>query len=137
HATVTDDVYEGYFIPKGRLRQQFRLMLREDPRWTNPDAFDPSRHLTASGELASKSTTEISGSPVFGFGRRKCPGRFVAENTLWAAIASILVAFKILPADEARGRKVVEFREGVGRMPISFPCVVQPRECYHGVLADL
>jgi len=83
HASVTDDIYEGYFIPKGTLIiVNSWLMLREDPRWTNPDVFDPSRPLTASGELASKSTTEISGSPVFGFGRRKFPGRFVAENTL-------------------------------------------------------
>ncbi|EIW80565.1 cytochrome P450 [Coniophora puteana RWD-64-598 SS2] len=131
HATTSDDIYEGYFIPKGKL------MLREDPRWTNPEVFDPSRHLTTSGNLVSKVGTEISGSPAFGFGRRKCPGRFVAENTLWAAVASALAAFKIFPADEGRKRGGVEFREGVARVPISFPCVFEPREGYRSVLADL
>lgn len=42
----------------------------------------------------------------FGFGRRICPGRYLALNSVWLALASIVAVFDVeLPVDEF-GRKV-------------------------------
>jgi cytochrome P450 len=35
---------------------------------------------------------------AFGFGRRRCPGLHLADQALYAAIASILAGFEIGPA---------------------------------------
>ncbi|KEZ41192.1 hypothetical protein SAPIO_CDS7275 [Scedosporium apiospermum] len=60
--------------------------IYKDPESFNPDRYDPSSH-GAPGEPR----------PVghFGFGRRSCVGQFLADNTCWIAIATILSAFKI------------------------------------------
>jgi len=137
HSTSSEDVYDGFFIPKGTIiLPNAWLMVREDSRWTNPDVFYPSRHLTASGDLASASTTEISGSAAFGFGRRKCPGRFMAENTLWISIASILAAFTITPAKGSEARRSVEMKDGFARTPVAFPCNIKPRMGYEELLGS-
>ena len=41
---------------------------------------------------------------AFGFGRRKCPGRALALDTMWITIASMLAVFEFLPATDAEGR---------------------------------
>lgn len=40
-------------------------------------------------------------TPAFGFGRRTCPGRFMADNSVYIAIASILAVFDVTPAPGA------------------------------------
>lgn len=60
--------------------------LRVDGSW-NPDARDPS--------------------VAFGFGRRICPGRFIARETLWIAIASILSSFTISAARDENGKELI------------------------------
>ena len=38
---------------------------------------------------------------IFGFGRRICPGRYFALDTIWLAIANVLAAFSLeKPLDE-------------------------------------
>ena len=38
---------------------------------------------------------------AFGFGRRKCPGRYLAMDSLWIAMAYLLTCFNIeKPVDE-------------------------------------
>ena len=43
---------------------------------------------------------------VFGFGRRICPGRYMAYENLWISIACILAVFDIDKAKDALGRPV-------------------------------
>lgn len=45
-------------------------------------------------------------STAFGYGRRICPGRFVAEGQLWITVASILAAFDINPGRDRNGNIV-------------------------------
>ncbi|KAG6910304.1 hypothetical protein DXG01_011701 [Tephrocybe rancida] len=59
HSTVDDDVYNGYFIPKGRA------MWRDERVYAQPEEFRPERFLNADGTVNSKFP------PTFGFGRRK------------------------------------------------------------------
>jgi len=53
----------------------------------DPEVFRPERFLEANLRDPSQF--------VFGFGRRICPGRYMANNTLFIAITAILQLFSI------------------------------------------
>ncbi|KAG1782160.1 cytochrome P450 [Suillus placidus] len=103
HATTNDDVYGGYFIPKGTvvMVNQWALSRDED---IFPDAsrFDPTRHLTADGQLKDPFVNHFA----FGHGRRVCPGRWFAENSLWTATAAILAVLRIDHARDSNGDRI-------------------------------
>ncbi|KAG2110336.1 cytochrome P450 [Suillus discolor] len=103
HATLSDDVYDGYFIPKGAvvIVNQWALSRDED---IFPDAsrFDPSRHLTVDGKLKDPFANHFA----FGHGRRVCPGRWFAENALWTAAATILAVSRIDHAKDSNGDRI-------------------------------
>ncbi|KAG2346057.1 cytochrome P450 [Suillus weaverae] len=106
HATTNDDVYGGYFIPKVRLGtvvmvNQWALSRDED---IFPDAsrFDPTRHLTADGQLKDPFVNHFA----FGHGRRVCPGRWFAENSLWTATAAVLAVLRIDHARDSNGDRI-------------------------------
>ncbi|KAG0694426.1 cytochrome P450 [Suillus ampliporus] len=103
HAALNDDVYGGYFIPKGAtiIVNQWAVSRDED---TFPDAsrFDPSRHLTVDGQLKDHFVNHIA----FGHGRRICPGRWFVENGLWTATAAILAVLRIDHAKDSNGDRI-------------------------------
>jgi len=45
-------------------------------------------------------------SVAFGYGRRVCPGRFMAEAQVWISIACILSVFDISPAMDGNGQPI-------------------------------
>ncbi|KAJ3981203.1 hypothetical protein F5890DRAFT_573149 [Lentinula detonsa] len=63
--------------------------------------FNPDRFLR--NDLAVVDPVSVA----FGYGRRICPGRFMAESQLWISIACILSAFEIKPGNDERGRPIV------------------------------
>jgi cytochrome P450 len=68
---------------------------RETNDGADPNAFIPKRFLD--GKIADPY------SYAFGFGRRLCPGKAFAEESLFILISSILATFQISPAlDETR-----------------------------------
>jgi len=67
---------------------------------------------------------------AFGYGRRICPGRLVADDTLWLAFTSILSMFSVEILPDKSGRYVVptpEFSEGLAHHPVPFDCNVAIR----------
>ena len=72
-------------------------MAHDETRYPNPHTFIPERFLNDDGSLKPNDTEHIA----FGFGRRICAGRHIADTTVWIAIAKMLAVFKILnPLDE-------------------------------------
>ncbi|KAJ7639524.1 hypothetical protein FB45DRAFT_1055615 [Roridomyces roridus] len=67
----------------------------------------------------------------FGFGRRSCPGKNVALQTIFIAVVRILWAFNIIPHRDETGVLVVpsadDFSAGLLRRPAPFPCRFEPR----------
>ncbi|KAG6331183.1 hypothetical protein ID866_7904 [Astraeus odoratus] len=126
HSTTTSDIYNGYYIPKGSI-VIFNVwaMSRNCP---DPERFDPGRHLTPDGQL----TLEAQQNNIlfFGFGRRVCPGRFFADNALWAAAAIMLSALRFEKARDDSGNLIqVEpaFTHGQVSHPMPFSCSVMSR----------
>ncbi|KAH7923263.1 cytochrome P450 [Leucogyrophana mollusca] len=124
HATSTSDIYNGYHIPKGLSVVCVSRMSRPS---SDPDAtrFNPERHLLPNGQLAPD--VSCTSDPVFGFGRRACPGKFFAEGSMWAAIVMMLSTVRFAPLVDADGKPVevkAEFTMGAASRPAPFRCCI-------------
>ncbi|KAF9058453.1 cytochrome P450 [Rhodocollybia butyracea] len=67
---------------------------------------------------------------AFGFGRRICPGKLLAENSLFLLVASILYSCTISPPmsiGETGNKLNVKFTTGLVSYPLPFDCSIQPR----------
>ena len=76
-------------------------MLHDEKRFPKPEEFIPERFLTLDGAL--NSDMKDAELPAFGFGRRICPGRYLACASLWISIASILSTLEIYKPLDNRG----------------------------------
>jgi cytochrome P450 len=105
HRSTEDDWYEGMFIPKGTVCIANVWHLNRDPEMfgENVAHFDPARHLDANGDIPS-GQSDREGHFSFGFGRRHCPGRHVANNSLFIDIVVLLWATKIERKSDASGK---------------------------------
>ncbi|KIY68230.1 CyP450 monooxygenase [Cylindrobasidium torrendii FP15055 ss-10] len=93
HASVSDDVYEGYFIPGSKyISFYFRAILHDPLVYKDPAEFKPERFLGPNSEPYP--------GGAFGWGRRICPGRYFSSNTAFSLIASLIWAYDILPAED-------------------------------------
>ncbi|KAK2460236.1 hypothetical protein APHAL10511_007625 [Amanita phalloides] len=102
HMTVKDDVYKGFSIPKGTLVLPNGWALgRDESVYANPEDFDPERFLLPDGTLNDDRIDF-----AFGYGRRICPGRHMARDVLWMAMASVLATFNISKATDKNGNEI-------------------------------
>ncbi|KAJ6466256.1 cytochrome P450 [Mycena sanguinolenta] len=126
HASAEDDVYDGYFIPKGAtVIANIWAMTHDESIYHEPDRFNPDRFFTADGKLNEDDTIL-----TFGFGRRKCPGRHNVDATIWATIVSILSTFNIAKAKDATGKEIdidPKYSDGLVSHPEPFACSITPR----------
>lgn len=70
----------------------------------------------------------------FGFGRRVCPGRLVAETSIFLMIAHTLAVFDIKKPIGDNGREFepdVGFTPGILSHPVSFAATFTPRSQEH------
>jgi cytochrome P450 len=66
----------------------------------------------------------------FGFGRRLCPGRFIADTTLFLTVATLLATVDIVHATDADGVEIVpkiDVTSGALCQPKPFPWSARPR----------
>ncbi len=102
---------------KLRTDAQSRAILHDEKDYPNPLVFDPERFMPAEGK-------EPQPEPItaFGFGRRYvryasiqplcryflsiCPGRYLASNTAWIAIASMVSTLSFTKAVDSEGRVI-------------------------------
>ncbi|KAF8886815.1 cytochrome P450 [Infundibulicybe gibba] len=126
HASTEDDVYKGFFIPKGSIVfANIWAMTRNENIYKDPDSFHPERHLDDQGKLSKNDST-----PTFGFGRRVCAGRHLADSSVWLTIASVLATMDIAKAKDSQGNDIEIEGKYAGMVishPCPFPCSVTPR----------
>lgn len=143
HATLKEDHYAGFRIPKGAIVMGSHWSINHDEAVFAPDprAFRPERwtdHPDKSADVAGAAGMEMV---AFGFGRRVCGGRHIARNSLFLVIARILWAFNVHPAvDPVSGqpRQVddMAFEEGLTFKPKPFEAVFEPRDAETGKLIE-
>ncbi|KAH9066037.1 cytochrome P450 [Lactarius deliciosus] len=130
HASSVDDWYEGIFIPKGTITLQNVRVLNFDPEifGSNVAEFDPSRYLEK-GQVKTLIEGREEGHMSFGFGRRVCPGRHVAEATLAIDFATLLWGMRFERPEESQGELDVRslVQSGLTARPVPFECKAVPR----------
>jgi len=126
HTTTEDDIYKGYFIPKGStIIANIWALTRNEDKYPKPDIFMPERFIDEHGNL-----NDDDMMLVFGFGRRICPGRHMASATIWFSIVSILATFNIQKTKDARGNNVQlegTYSDTMISYPLLFECSITPR----------
>jgi cytochrome P450 len=105
-----DDEYKGYFIPKDTLVLPAQWALLHDPdMYPNPDQFMPERYLerSSSGAWSTRPDVRNPRDFCFGFGRRICPGIHIAEQSLFAMVATVLHTLSVGRSKDVNGNEIV------------------------------
>jgi len=126
HAPTKDDVYAGFFIPKGAAVIGNTWAILHDPAsYPEPDMFKPERFLNPDGSLRDDPNL----LSVFGFGKRICPGRHVADAGLFMSVVSFVSVFNIKSGRDDGGTiSDYSYTGGSISYPNPFPCSFIPRD---------
>ncbi|EIM79365.1 cytochrome P450 [Stereum hirsutum FP-91666 SS1] len=133
HLLTEDDHYEGFYLPAGStvIANNWGI-LHNHALYPNPFDFNPDRYPPRSSDKRP-AATETNPDPrtfVFGYGRRICPGRHLAEDSLFITAAMLLSVFNILPCIDEDGCPVetkVEYTGGTISHPTPFRCRLELR----------
>ena len=110
HESAEDEWYEGMFIPKGTTCAANIYQCNRDRAIFGDDAdeFKPERHLGDNGELLpGPKETNQEGHVSFGFGRRVCVGKHLANDSLFIYTARILWAASLKCALDENGKELL------------------------------
>ncbi|KAH7149967.1 cytochrome P450 [Dactylonectria estremocensis] len=132
HKSLRDDVYQGMFIPRGLITSRTvvyanaHAIAHDERIYHSPHDFNPDRYEPqANGGLGEP-------FPVgnFGFGRRACVGRFLADNSVWIMVATMLATLQFRKKRDDAGNLIeprVSFTNGGTCHPQHFECSIKPR----------
>ncbi|CAE7022126.1 hypothetical protein P3342_004979 [Pyrenophora teres f. teres] len=130
HCCTEEDSINGYRIPKGAMVLPNNWWFTHDPAvYPDPMTFRPERYITTPSHTAEPDPRTWT----FGYGRRVCPGRYVADNALYTTIAQSLAVFNVEKPVE-NGKTVepkVAFEPGLVSHPVPYRVSIKPRsrEC--------
>lgn len=107
HATSETDTYRGATIPSGTsvLYNSFAIHHNNE-YYRDPERFMPERFLSEKDPRQFPGAANPGTHYGFGVGRRECPGKHVADASLYIVISRLLWAFDIelgdnpLPSDD-------------------------------------
>lgn len=100
-----------------------------DPNvYHDPMSFKPERFLESDGNIPELDPHTLS----FGFGRRICPGRFLADSTIFMSIAQSLAVFNF--ENDVKTTQDPQFLPGVVSHPSPYRLSITPRSTAHEAL---
>ncbi|KAI7209194.1 putative cytochrome P450 [Hortaea werneckii] len=137
HTTSSDILVVGqkteryHLIPAGSIILPAIWWMTRDPStYHSPEEFKPERFLPPYNEPLA---TEVT----FGFGRRVCPGRVLADSTLFGTFAAVLMCFDIEKKMKVEGKEPPhEFLPGMIARPKAFGVRIVPRSEAHRRLVE-
>lgn len=131
HVVHSEIVYDGYQIPKGSYLLPSIWWFLHDPEvYKDPSSFDPDRFLEPRNE-------PDPAAHVFGYGRRICPGRYLAEESLFITLARMLAVFDFAKAVDEEGQEIepsLQPTAGLVSHPGAFVSTITPRSEEHAEL---
>ena len=115
----------GYHIPSGAMIIPNVVSMHMDPEiFDDPETFNPQRYID---------NPSLPGH-VFGFGRRVCPGKAVAEETIFMVLATIVWGLDVRKEKDVSGKEKeintdrgTAFAPGGVMKPYAFPVSITPR----------
>ena len=118
HKSLKDDVYNGMLIPQGsHIYFNAWAMSRDESIYRDPELFNPDRFRPTDGG----GDGELFLQAPFGFGRRICVGRHLAQASVWIVMATLIATMDIkkpIGPDGKEVEPVVEFSTGLSRLVI-------------------
>ncbi|KAF3074181.1 cytochrome P450 [Trichoderma afarasin] len=124
HRAEEEITFRGYRIPKGSFILPSIWWFSHDPEvYKNPLVFEPERFLEPRNE-------PDPGDEAFGYGRRVCPGRYLATESIYITVVRLLAAFTITKGVDANGKEIdVECKQTPGLIshPVKFSYGIKPR----------
>ncbi|TFY68077.1 hypothetical protein EVJ58_g1238 [Rhodofomes roseus] len=121
HYVREEDVYAGYRVPAGSTilpNTWYVIILYVQ----DANEVIPERYYDSSNGDLNPDPQDFA----FGYGRRVCPGRTLAEDTLFIVAASVLASFNITSVVPLKG-ETIEYRGGAISHPDDFACGILPR----------
>ncbi|KAG6127524.1 hypothetical protein E4U38_006219 [Claviceps purpurea] len=132
HVTEEEMVFSGYRIPKGAFLLPSIWWFTHDPeKYADPSVFDPERFLAPRNEGPDPK------DHVFGYGRRRCPGHYLADDTLFLTISRIIATMNVTAKLDEQGRPVnlrKQASPGLICHPEPFSYSIAPRTAKHAEL---
>ncbi|KAI0812779.1 cytochrome P450, partial [Irpex lacteus] len=127
HRSAEDVVYKGRLIPKDAIivPNVWAISRVSAPEFP-PDQFIPERYLQPNSDKHTPDPNQY----IFGFGRRVCPGRYLAENSMYILIASLVYLFDFNVPRDAAGKEVPinpTWKASLTSYPNPFKCDIKPR----------
>ncbi|KAN0093138.1 Cytochrome P450 [Tylopilus felleus] len=117
HVTMDSDVYEG-----ATVMPNVWARTHDEIKYPNSFDFNPERFFKAEGNL-----NEDNVGCAFGFSRRICVGRHLADASLWYAISGMLALFYFSRAKDNDGNDEPQWSSGIAVDPLAFPFEATPR----------
>ncbi|RCH93970.1 hypothetical protein CU097_009864 [Rhizopus azygosporus] len=102
-------VYKDYIIPKGTVLLATSLSMNMDPKlYHEPEKLKPGRFLNDNRSMYASSNGSTQNREVFtfGWGRRICPGIYMAENEIFNFCTHLLAKCTIELAFTKSGEKI-------------------------------
>ncbi|EXJ84725.1 hypothetical protein A1O3_05396 [Capronia epimyces CBS 606.96] len=115
HATLNHDTYKGMLIPKGSVVYANAYAMTHDERYySDPDDFNPDRYLPPDQGGRGEPLPE----GPFGFGRRVCPGQYLATAGVYIMMATLLATMDMKCPVGPDGKDIlpnVKFTNGLSK----------------------
>jgi cytochrome P450 len=131
HVASEDLTCGGYSIPKGSyILPQIWWFCHDPAVHPEPERFLPERFIAPRNE-------PDPAQHVFGYGRRICPGRYLAEDSVFLSVARLLACFDMAKQKDNLGREIdfeIDMTPGLICRPGTFPYSISPRSEKHAEL---
>ncbi|KAJ7065498.1 cytochrome P450 [Mycena amicta] len=128
HYLAVEDEYRGYRIPAGSIViGNAWALLHDKDIYPEPESFKPERFLI-DGKL--NPDVRDPNMAAFGFGRRMCPGRHMATESIFISVASILATLNIAKCIDEHGNPIeptYDYFPALISAPLPFKCLITPR----------
>ncbi|KZP16288.1 cytochrome P450 [Athelia psychrophila] len=130
HMLTADDEYRGWHLSSGTLvipNSWCAAILNDPTVYPDPSVFNPERFLKDGKIDPDVQDPELV---VFGYGRRICPGRRVANAFTWLSAGYVLASFNVQKPATRDGMPIepkVKYCSSMLRHPETFECAFRPR----------
>ncbi|KAL7313016.1 hypothetical protein PS15m_008717 [Mucor circinelloides] len=129
HTADRDIEIDGYILTKGCTIIANMDSMHKNPTQypVHPESFIPERFMNSLKTMQSAANGKLAHRDHFnfGFGRRLCPGAYLADVELFSAFVQVFAICKIKPISEGEYPDISSARENAGLNILPPPCKIK------------